>query len=511
MNKTTRLVPTLSLALVGVLALSGCVGDGATTGGGTASDSVTVRAGGAPSGFDPAKGASVYDGIVQTAVYDTLVVNDNGELIGSLAESWEVTPNSVTFDIRDGVTCADGTALTAGDVANSLEYFFAPETAAPLAPSVSGPGAPTISTDGNQVRVELSADYADLLAGFSLPSTGIICPAGLENPAALSTEAFGTGPFTLTEQVAGFSYTFAVRDEYTWGPKYQDLVEGDRPATLTVQVIEDSSTAANLLDSGELQIADFTGDEWKRFEGGGYSSISVAQADALLLLNHAEGAATTDPEVRKAIMQVVNRDRLNEITTFGQGELLQNIAGPEFRCYNAELASLLPEYDLDAASKTLKGKEIRLLGATMTQAGDYLLGQLGEAGAEVAYENQAPGDWVTTLMTAPNSWDVTVLHIVNTAKSVAYTGAYLAGTPVPNGQNLSSIVDLDSDALLGESHSLQDDAQCAKIDAFQRGLFENYRVLPLTTVPTTVVMAEGHTALTDFGAVIPGSIRLTAK
>lgn len=506
MNKSTRLVSVLGIVTVGTLALAGCAGS-ASPAGGDAIDTVTVRSSGAPSGFDPAKGASVYDGIVQSAVYDTLIAHSNGEFIPGLAEAWKVTPNSVEFDIRKGITCADGTELGAEGVAKSLEYFFAPETAAPLAVSVAGTGTPTVSVDGNKVRVEVSNDYADLLAGFALPSTGIICPAGLADPSAMATEAFGTGPFTLTEQVAGSSYSFAARDEYNWGPEYQG-VEGKRPAKLVVQVIEDSSTAANLLDTGELQIADFTGDEWKRFDGKGYTTTAVSQADSLLLLNQAEGAVTTDPAVREAIMQAVDRDRLNEVTTFGQGEVLDNIAGSEFRCYNPKLASLLPKYDAEAAKKALSGLDIRLLGSTSTLSGDYLLEQLGAAGANVTFDNQAPGDWVTTLMTAPNSWDVTVLHLVNTASSISYTAAYFAGTPVPNGQNLSSIVDPAADALLTESHSLEGDAQCAKVDEFQRGLFENFRVLPLNTVPTTVVVANGVTAATDAGAVLTGSIRV---
>ncbi len=507
MNKSTRLVPVLGLITAATLALAGCAG-GAAAGNSGSRDTVTVRSSGAPSGFDPAKGASVYDGIVQSAVYETLVAHSNDEFLPGLAKSWEVTPNSVEFDIREGVTCADGTPLDATGVANSIEYFFAPETAAPLAISVAGTGTPTVSVDGNKVRVEVSEDYADLLAGFGLPATGIICPAGLENTAALSTEAFGTGPYTLTNQVAGSSYTFAARDDYNWGPDYQG-VTGERPANLVVQVIEDSSTAANLVDAGELQIADFTGDEWKRFADRGYSTTAISQADSLLLLNHAEGAVTADPAVREAIMQTVDRDRLNEITTFGQGEVLENIAGSTFRCYDPELSSLLPSYDPEAAKKTLEGLDIRLLGSTSMLSGDYMLDQLGAAGASVSYDNQAPGDWVTTLMTAPTSWDVTVLHLVNTASSISYSAAYFAGTPVPEGQNLSSILDPAADAALTESHSLEGDAQCAKVNQFQRGLFENYRVLPLNTVPTTVVIADGVTAATDAGAVLSGSIRVS--
>jgi ABC-type transport system substrate-binding protein len=48
--------------------------------------------------------------------YDTLVYTDeDGETVPGLAEAWEVEGNALTYTLREGVTCADGSPLTASD------------------------------------------------------------------------------------------------------------------------------------------------------------------------------------------------------------------------------------------------------------------------------------------------------------------------------------------------------------------------------------------------------------
>ena len=56
--------------------------------------------------------------------YDTLVTyTAEGEIVGSLAESWEVSDDGLTytFKLREGVLFSDGTPLTADAVRQSIE------------------------------------------------------------------------------------------------------------------------------------------------------------------------------------------------------------------------------------------------------------------------------------------------------------------------------------------------------------------------------------------------------
>ena len=68
----------------------------------------------APTGIDPHLNASAELGIPLTSVYDTLVVQDptTGEILPSLAESWETSPDerTYTFNLRQDVRFHDGTS-----------------------------------------------------------------------------------------------------------------------------------------------------------------------------------------------------------------------------------------------------------------------------------------------------------------------------------------------------------------------------------------------------------------
>ena len=44
----------------------------------------------------------------------------DGQVVSGLAEKWRVGATSASFTLRRGVTCSDGTNLTASGVARSL-------------------------------------------------------------------------------------------------------------------------------------------------------------------------------------------------------------------------------------------------------------------------------------------------------------------------------------------------------------------------------------------------------
>src|SRR5690606_3450416 len=65
-------------------------------------------------------GLPAFGAVAQMA--DVLVLERNGEIIPWLAESWEYSDDnrSLIFHIREGVTAHDGSAITAEDVAWSI-------------------------------------------------------------------------------------------------------------------------------------------------------------------------------------------------------------------------------------------------------------------------------------------------------------------------------------------------------------------------------------------------------
>ena len=70
---------------------------------------------------------------VNTFAYDTLVnLAPDGTIRPRLAASWEETPTSITYTLNDGVTCADGTPLTATTVADNFSFVADPANQSPL-------------------------------------------------------------------------------------------------------------------------------------------------------------------------------------------------------------------------------------------------------------------------------------------------------------------------------------------------------------------------------------------
>lgn len=78
--------------------------------------------------IDPAKSTDFVDSILFFNLYDTLVApGPGGRLLPSLAESWQVSPDGLTytFRLRRGVRFHDGSELHADDVAFSLQRMTA--------------------------------------------------------------------------------------------------------------------------------------------------------------------------------------------------------------------------------------------------------------------------------------------------------------------------------------------------------------------------------------------------
>ena len=78
--------------------------------GGTYVTSITAD----PGNLNPLTAIKQTTNSVVTFAYDTLInINPDGKIVPQLAEDWQATPNSVTYTLKDGITCSDGTPLTA--------------------------------------------------------------------------------------------------------------------------------------------------------------------------------------------------------------------------------------------------------------------------------------------------------------------------------------------------------------------------------------------------------------
>lgn len=501
------------------ISLAGCGGSnaGSTNSVPRYAGNLTMELDGTPTSLDPAKGESFQDGVVDMAMYNTLIYFDaEGNIVPGLATKWNSTPSSATFTIRNGVTCSDGEKLTGEVVAASLSRYFDPATAAPFSSSVIGGGnTARVTASGQQVTVSLAEPNSGLLAGLALPFTGIVCSAGIKDPSMLATKSDGTGGYVADGEIPGSSYTFKRREAYNWGPAFAGVpTSGERPARLTLKVVQDENTRANLQLTGQLQISDYTTNDWRRVanQPGGTKEVSQ-QSDTFLIFDEAPGHVTANKAVREAIAQAIDRARQNNIQNYGNGKLISDLGEPTYRCYNNSLGSLLPRYDPAAAAKALKGVKISVIGTTVLAGGDgntYIETALRSAGAQVTLRNMTNQEWVNDMVTGKKDWDVTIAVLANLTNSIAGAGNFFTGPTPPHGLNQGSVDNTAANAALQQARQSIGSKSCADLTQFQQDLFSNVDVVPLSSSPATVVLAPGVTAMVSKGFVEPGTIRVNA-
>ena len=98
-----------------------------------AQDSITVAMQLEPPHLDPTSAAAqAIDSVVYINIFEGLTrFMDDGSIVPALAKSWEISDDGLTytFNLQDGVTFHDGTAMDAEDVKFSLDRARAEDSA----------------------------------------------------------------------------------------------------------------------------------------------------------------------------------------------------------------------------------------------------------------------------------------------------------------------------------------------------------------------------------------------
>jgi peptide/nickel transport system substrate-binding protein len=519
-----RLAPWAAAAAVIAVAATGCTtgtATGSTAPGQVSTDTIRTVVNADPTSFAPVEVRNADDYAVNRLLFSTLVRRDeNNKIVPDLATKWDVTPTQGTFTIRSGATCADGTPITAGVVAESLKVFASPDSKSSFRPLVLGEGPATVTADdaAGTVTVKLAQPWTDLLQGLSLHATGIVCPAGLKDPKALTAGnipgAF-SGPYTLTKKQHGVAYTFTLRQDFKAWPEYQTEIAGTPAKTIEASVNANASAVSNELLTATKDLATIRGKDATRFDGNkDFTTQVIPQGSLYMMFNERPGHPFTDPALRKAVAQALDSTAFNQAASGGLGELYSSFAHPGVPCSNKDTGLLIMS-DTAAAKATLAGVKIRMVGAQVFgpngAANTYVAEALRSAGADIELRNVDLATWSTDLTQKLDTWDITVMGGINAGGTMYGALSTVIGTPVEKGGlNWGGLENHPVLDLVSKAMTQTDDAErCGTYQEAQKLMISEAHVIPLASLPSQVTIRSGFAMHTMNGQPDESTMRIT--
>jgi peptide/nickel transport system substrate-binding protein len=524
------------LAILGVTAL-GLAGCSSGSGGGT---SATAPAGGGnlangktftmaiatdPGNLDPHQTVLSVTRQVDRFLYARLLgQDDNGKAISSLAEKWEADTSKATFTLRNGITCADGTPLTASDVAANISYVGDPKNKSPLAGlSVQRGTSATGDDAARTVTVTSGAPDAFLLVNAG--SVPIVCGKGLTDRSLLAKGGAGTGMFTVSETVPSDHYTFTRRKDFTWGPGDWKADQPGLPDTVTLKVIANETTAANLLVSGGLNAASVPGPDQDRLAAQKLFHVDTLSPVGMLWFNQAEGRPAAEAPVRKALVQALDRNKLGQVLTSGKGKpstgMVTLAPNP---CRTDTVTGNIPAFDTAAAQSALDaagwvagsdgvrakgGKKLSLTVIYVTTVAaavptaELIQSTLKGIGVETTLKG-VDSTGLNEVLFKTGEWDISMGPLTTSLPSQVVP--FMSGPAAPQGVNFAHVSNADYDAGVKTASGKAGEAGCSDWAAAEGAAIKAADVVPYynTVVPTFGKQAQF--AIND--ALDPATIRM---
>ena len=258
-------------------------------------------------------------------MYDQLVRagKDGATVEPDAADSWRTSPDGKTWvlHIRDGVTFADGTPLTAVDAQLALERAGSKDSN--FEDNFALVSHAT-ATDPHTLVVSLKQPSASFLAYASLYAASIAPEKAVKAQGnKFWDHPIGSGPYVLAEWVKGDHVTLR-RNPHYWQKPYPYLDE------LRFDVLTDDNTRMLKFRSGELDIATNVPpnqvEPLKRTKGVVVKLFPQMRTD-YVYYNHAR-KPINDIRVRQALNYAIDRQAILKSVLYGYGTQATSMLPP---------------------------------------------------------------------------------------------------------------------------------------------------------------------------------------
>ncbi|WP_245673778.1 ABC transporter substrate-binding protein [Actinoplanes rectilineatus] len=478
-----------------------------------------------PGSLSPLTGVSLVQRALVPYAYESLVhTTPAGEFQPWLAASWTETPTTITYTLKDGVTCSDGSPFSATTAAANITYQADAKNGtfwhgSNITADMSA------TADGNKLTITSKTNNPFLLA--STGSVEMVCQAGLDDPDSLKDSTDGTALFKLTSVKAGTEYEYTKRTDHTWGPPGVTSSTEGLPDKVIGKVVTDESTAANLLLSGGLNAAGIAGADRTRLTASGLTSAGVPNPIGEMLFNERADRPTADVRVRQALTLALDRQAVGEVVTDGnylamtslvvQTPLLCVAGGPKWTLPatdRAKAAALLDEAGYLAGPDGMRAKDgkpltIRFLydaGTPSHAAGaEEIQAEWKEIGVATELVAEDPAGWSADLYQSYD-WDTGFIQLAP-GTPVVLSLFFLGKTSEDGGYNFMAVRNEAYNTLAQQAFTATDSAAaCDLWQSAEKELIDRVDAYPLGQTESPIFFA-GATAEV-VGSIQPTSIRM---
>lgn len=402
-----------------------------------------------------------------------------------------------TLTLRSGVTFSDGSALTARDVAATLERARQSQRYAARLAEVS-----SVRAQGDTVRITMSTDLATLAWRLDIP----IVKAGTES----DTVPVGTGPYVFTASGSG---AYLEQNPSWWQQKALPL------RRIELLHCKDRDTMLYAFSSREVQLLplDLTGTGASGVSASGDYTDAPTSVMQFLGFN-TRRAPFSDAALRQAVSAAADRQALVDSCLLGHGSAAQFPLSPASEEYPTELEAPYSIAALQQLTQEEAGSSGDAANAGNTSSDNASVGMY--AGVSVALlvneENSFKVSAAQEIAAALSRCGLTVtvdsvpwetyLQRLQDGSFDLYYGECrltadwdileLVGTE--GSLNYGGFSDEDTDVLLAACRTASEGQRSKALTALWQDLLEKMPIAPLCfksdSVLTTTGLVEGLTA-----------------
>jgi peptide/nickel transport system substrate-binding protein len=444
-------------------------------------------------------------------LYDSLIsFTPSGAVESNLATKWSGTATAASYTLRKGVTCSDGSPLTASTVAANINYIGNLKNASSRVGVWVPPGATATGDDATGV-VTVKSQVPDPFLVSDVGQTQVVCGNGMKNRSLLKEGADGTGMYTLTSAVPGSSYTLTLRKGYAWGPGGVTAATAGVPATVTLKVVSNMTTAANELLAGQANISEVVGPDTQRLASLYAQSVYAPLGE--LWFNEKAGQPTADVAVRRALTQGVQLSQLGQVLTSGAGKPSTGLVAPALSpCKGNTVGSNLPAYSQSAAKSALTGKNVTLavyypasLGTGGSAAAELLQQTWSQLGVKVTLHAVTDAELDSEIVAGTAAWSAAIIPLGLTSPTELVP--FVSGATPPKGTDFAYIDNAAYTAAVTKASSAVGQAGCPDWNAAETALFKNVDLVPFVDSAVSDY-AKGATFKLSQGSIMPSTIRM---